>query len=52
MGLSQEDYERLTETVQNILCDKTGKIFMDIGADHVIRNMSEFPGLIRRIEAR
>ena len=52
MGLSQDDYERLTETEQNILCDKTGKIFKENGADHVIRNMSEFPGLIRRIEAR
>lgn len=50
MGLSQKAYEALAESEQISICDKVGKVFDEAGADYVIRNMSELPGLIRRIE--
>lgn len=50
MGLSKQAYEALSEAEQAIFCDKAGKVFDEAGADYVIRNMSELPGLIRRIE--
>ncbi len=50
MGLSQEQYEKLSEAEQSIICDKVCKVFNEAGADYVIRNISELPGIIRRIE--
>ena len=49
MGISEQAYEALAEEEKAMLCDKTERIFRGAGADYVIRNMSELPGLIRGI---
>lgn len=46
----EEAYNELFQTEQDILCDKAGRVFKEAGADYVIRNLSELPGLIRKIE--
>lgn len=50
MGLSQQAYEGKSEAEQSIICDKAKNVFKEAGADYVIRNMSELPGIIRKIE--
>lgn len=49
MGLSQEEYDALTEDVRENACRKTEEIFRKAGAHFVIRNLSELPQLVRNL---
>lgn len=51
MALSEEEYEALTPEQQQAEIERVRKAYADCGADYVIRNMSELPGLLERIEA-
>ncbi len=51
MALSQEEYNALTPERQQAEIDRVCRVYSDCGADYVIRNMSELPGLLERIEA-
>ncbi len=51
MALSEEEYEALAPEQQQAEIERVRKAYADCGADYVIRNMSELPGLLERIEA-
>ncbi len=48
MGLSQEEYEALSEEEKNAAAEKVKDSFMAAGADYVIRSMEELPDLVLR----
>lgn len=49
MGLSQNEFERMSAAEQNAACEQAKQIFSEAGADFILRNMSELPGLIRML---
>lgn len=49
MGLSQAEYEALSETEKEAACRKTEDVFRGAGAHFVIRNLSELPQLVRSL---
>ncbi len=51
MALSEEEYEALSPEQQQAEIDQVRKVYADCSADYVIRNMSELPDLLERIEA-
>lgn len=50
MALSREEYEALPPEQQQAEIGRVCKAYADCGADYVIRNMSELPELLERIE--
>lgn len=46
MGLSQKEYEALSEEEKQDLCEKTKQNFLKAGADYVIRDMSDLLGIV------
>lgn len=48
IGLSQEEYEALSEEEKNAAAEKVKDSFMAAGADYVIRSMEELPDLVLR----
>lgn len=50
LGLSEEEYQALTEEQQNALCKKKAEIFKNAGADYVVRNISQLLELIDFID--
>lgn len=50
MGLSQLEYESLSEEEKAKECERVRKIYFNCGADYVIQNMSELADLIFDIE--
>ncbi len=46
MGLTQAEYEALTEEERDAQCRRTEEIFQAAGADYIIRNMEALPKLI------
>ncbi len=50
MGISQEEYEKLTDAQKEQECDRVRRVYEDCGADYVIRNMSELCALLDHIE--
>lgn len=46
MGMSQKEYEALSQNERDDACRRTEEIFRKAGADFVIRNLSELPQLI------
>ena len=51
LGLSEEEYEALTQEEKDSLCNKVRTSFLEAGADDVILNMSELNSYIERVEA-
>ena len=52
IGMSKEAYEALSATEKQKRIAKAGKRYLCAGADAVILNLSELPGLIARLEAK
>ena len=52
LGLSEEEYEALSQEEKDSLCKKVRTSFLEAGADAVILNMSELNEYIREAEAR
>lgn len=50
-GCSEAEWNALSEDDKNVVREKAKKVFLDAGADYVIRDLSELPGLVDRIEA-
>ena len=50
MGLTQEEYEALTEPQKQIQIRRVQKFYEGCGADYVIRDLSQLPALIDRIQ--
>lgn len=50
MALSQEDYEKLTQTDKEQLCEKIKEKFIEAGADAVLYHLGELPAFIEKIE--
>lgn len=50
MGLSEEEYEKLSSTQKEENISRVQKVYENCGADYVIRNMSDLPDLIERIQ--
>lgn len=46
MGLSEEEYEALSQEEKDAACEKVRKSFLEAGADFVLRDMSQLPELI------
>ena len=51
LGLSEEEYEALTQEEKEKICKKVRTSFLEAGADDVILNMSELNSYIERVEA-
>lgn len=51
LGLSEEEYEALSQEEKDSLCKKVRTSFLEAGADDVILNMSELNDYIKKIEA-
>ena len=49
IGLTEEEYEKLSKEEKFILCAKVERIYREAGADYVIRNLAELPELITRL---
>ncbi|OUN17094.1 phosphonoacetaldehyde hydrolase [Gemmiger sp. An87] len=49
LGLSQSEYEALTEAEQEEVCRQVSERFRAAGAQFVIRNLEELPALIRAL---
>ena len=49
MGLSYDEFERLSELEKKRAIKDTEQIFLDYGADFVIKSMKELPQLVERI---
>lgn len=49
MGLTQAEFEALSQEERDTLCKRTEEIFKEAGADYVIRNMEELPELIEKL---
>lgn len=50
MGLSEEEYNGLSETEKETLCAEVEKTFQEAGADYIIRNMGELVPLIASLQ--
>lgn len=50
-GYSEAEWNALSEDDKNVVREKAKKVFLDAGADYVIRDLSELPGLVDRVEA-
>ncbi len=50
MGLSEEEYDRLTREEKDDLAEKARAVYRECGADYVIDNFSQLPALIEQIE--
>ena len=50
MGLSEAEYQALSEEEKKAACDRVRKVLEDAGADYVIQNMSGLPALIEELE--
>jgi phosphonoacetaldehyde hydrolase len=51
MGLSEEEYEGLSEEEKNADINRVKEVYKNCGADYVIMNMSELIGIIDKIES-
>ena len=49
MGLTEEEYEKLSKEEKIMQCAKVERIYREAGADYVIRNLAELPELITRL---
>lgn len=49
MALSEAEYNVLGEEEKKAVCDKVQRAYMDCGADYVLQNLSELPGLVERL---
>ena len=49
MGLSERDYTVLTASEKALLYDKAAQDYYTAGADYVLREISELPQLIKKI---
>lgn len=50
MGLTREEYESLTEAEKQVHVQPVQEFYEACGADYVIRDLSQLPGLIDRIQ--
>lgn len=50
MGLTQAEYEALSDAEKQALKEKLSKAYRKAGADHIINHMGELPKLIERLE--
>jgi phosphonoacetaldehyde hydrolase len=50
LGLSEPEYETAGSAERTAMSDETRRRYAEAGADHVIDEITELPGLIRRIE--
>ena len=50
MGLSEEEYEQLSDVQKEENIRRVQKVYESCGADYIIMNMSELPALIETIE--
>lgn len=50
MGLTQEEFEALSDTEKAEQREKTAKVYLDCGADYIIQNLSELCELIDQVE--
>lgn len=51
LGLSEEEYEALSQDEKDSLCKKVRTSFLEAGADAVLLNMSELNDYIEKVEA-
>lgn len=49
MALSEEQYQTLSDSEKEEICEAVEKIYKEAGADYIIRNMSELPSLIEKL---
>lgn len=49
MALSQEEYEKMTQTEKEELCETIKEKFMEAGADAVLYHLGELPALIEKV---
>lgn len=52
MGLSQPEYEALSDAAQTALKDRVRQRYLALGADYVLDNLGQLPGLVSALEAR
>ncbi|GIO22207.1 phosphonoacetaldehyde hydrolase [Oceanobacillus sp. J11TS1] len=52
MGVSEEEFDALSEVAQEELIARVEKTFMEQGADFTIRTLGELPGVIEEINQR
>lgn len=52
MGLSEAEFNALSEAERNAEYLRVEKIYMNCGADYVIKNMSEMVSIVKNIEAQ
>lgn len=50
MGMTQEEYEKLSEDKKKLQAERVRGVYSDCGADYVLNNMSELCGLLDRLE--
>ena len=50
MGLSEEEFNALSQEEKDEANKKVATVFFYCGADYVINNLSELPGLIEKIQ--
>lgn len=50
MGLSEPEYNALSDVEREKICEATREVFVNAGANYVILNMSELPELIKKLE--
>lgn len=49
MGLTQQEYERMDISKQQVLCQCLSDEYREAGADYILKNMRELPALIRKL---
>lgn len=49
MALKEDQYQALSDSEKEKICEKVQKVYEESGADYVIRNMSELPALVEKL---
>ena len=50
-GCSEAEWNAMSEDEKNVVREKAKKVFLDAGADYVIRDLSELPALVDKLDA-
>ena len=50
-GCSEAEWNAKSEDEKNVVREKAKKVFLDAGADYVIRDLSELPALVDKLDA-
>jgi phosphonoacetaldehyde hydrolase len=52
MGVSEETFRQKSEAEKQVMREAAARVFMKAGADAVIQDMTELPGLLEKLEGR